>query len=92
MTEMVEMEVSQDLLASLRIGVRDLARYMRINAALAYYQERKLSLGKAADLADMNRIEFMDLLVQRGIVVFDYDESMVNSEFAGVVALAKRGL
>lgn len=89
MTETVTFGVSQDLLASLRIGVQDLGHYMRVNAALAYYQEKKLSLGKAAELADMNRLEFMDLLAQRGFVVFDYDESIVESELHGVAVLAE---
>lgn len=89
MTEMVTFGVSQDLLASLRIGVQDLGRYMRVNAALAYFQEKKLSLGKAAELAGMNRLEFMDLLAQRRMIVFDYDESIVDSELRGVAVLAE---
>ncbi len=75
-------EVSQDLLASLNIGIQDLAQEIRLMAAITYFQEKKLSLGKAADLAGCNRLSFMDILAQKGIVIFDYDESIVDSELA----------
>lgn len=69
-------EVSQDLLASLKIGIQYLAQEIRLMAAITWFQEKKLSLGKAADLAGCNRLNFMDLLTRKGIVIFDYDESL----------------
>ena len=89
MTETMTFEVSQDLLASLKIGIQDLAQEIRLMAAITYFQEKKLSLGKAADLAGCNRLSFMDILTQKGIVVFDYDESIVESELQGVAQLSK---
>ncbi len=89
MTETMTFEVSQDLLASLKIGIQDLAHEIRLMAAIRYFQEKKLSLGKAADLAGCNRLSFMDILAQKGIVIFDYDESIVESELQGVEQLSK---
>jgi len=89
MTETMTFEVSQDLLASLKIGIQDLAQEIRLIAAITYFQEKKLSLGKAADLAGCNRLSFMDILAQKGIVIFDYDESIVDSELRGVAQLSK---
>jgi predicted HTH domain antitoxin len=89
MTETMTFEVSQDLLASLKIGIQDLAQEIRLMAAITYFQEKKLSLGKAADLAGCNRLNFMDLLARKGIVIFDYDESIVDSELRGVAQLSK---
>jgi predicted HTH domain antitoxin len=89
MTETMTFEVSQDLLASLKIGIQDLAQEIRVMAAITYFQEKKLSLGKAADLAGCNRLNFMDLLARKGIVIFDYDESIVDSELRGVAQLSK---
>ena len=80
LTETLTFEVSQDVLASLKVGIRDLFQAMRTLTAITYFQDKKLSLGKAAELAGVNRLAFMDLLAQRGIVVFDYDESVVESE------------
>ena len=89
MTETMTFKVSQDLLASLKIGIQDLAQEIRLMAAITYFQEKKLSLGKAADLAGCNRLSFMDILAQKGIVIFDYDESIVDSELRGVAQLSK---
>ena len=87
LTETLSFEVSQDLLASLKIGIRDLYQSMRLVTAIAYFQEKKLSLGKAAELAGLNRLVFMDMLAQRGLVIFDYDESVAESELRGVSQL-----
>jgi predicted HTH domain antitoxin len=51
---------------------------MRLLTAIAYFQEKKLALGKAAQLPGMSRLEFMDILSQKEIVIFDYDESELN--------------
>ena len=83
-TETVSFEVTQDLLASLKVGIADLAQNIRLLAAIAYFQDKKLSLGKAAELAGMNRLAFMDVLAEQGIVIFDYDESMLASELSGI--------
>ena len=89
MTETMTFEVSQDVLASLKMGIQDLVQQIRVVAAIAYFQEKKLSLGKAAELAGFNRLSFMDILAQKGIVIFDYDESMVESEFQGIAHLSQ---
>lgn len=83
-TETITLEVSQDLLAALKMGVSDLGQNIRLLAAIAYFQDKKLSLGKAAQLAGMNRLEFMDELSARGMTIFDYDESVLTSELAGI--------
>ena len=88
MTETMRLEVSQDILAALKLGIQDFAQYMRLAAAIACFQEKKLSLGKAAQLAGCNRLDFLDLLAEKGIAVFDYDESFADSELQGAAALA----
>jgi predicted HTH domain antitoxin len=85
--ETITFEVSSDLLSALNMEPEELSRNIRLIAAMQYFQDKRLSLGKAAQLAGMNRLAFMDVLAERGIVVFDYDESMVASELKGVVAL-----
>lgn len=88
-TETVSFEVPQDLLASLKVGSAELGMNIRLCAAIAYFQEKKLSLGKAAELAGMNRLAFMDVLADKKIVIFDYDESMVASEMSGITQLSQ---
>ncbi len=89
MTETMTLEISQDILASLKMGICDLVESMRLLAAISYFQEKKLSLGKAAQFAGYNRLAFMDILAQKGIVIFDYDESVVESELRGIARLSE---
>lgn len=60
---------------------------MRRLLALQYFKNKRLSLGKAARLAGMNRFDFMDYLTQEGVVLFDYDESMLAEELKGIKKL-----
>lgn len=91
-TETVSFEIPEDLLASLKLGVAALQLDIRLLAAIAYFQDKRLSLGKATQLAGLNRLEFLDVLARRGITVFDYDESVLVSELAGIQQLAPRAL
>ena len=90
-TETITLEISQDLLAALKMGVQDLSQNLLLLAAITFYQEKKLSLGKAAELANLNRLNFMDVLAARGIVIFDYDESALLTELEGIAQLLDHG-
>ncbi len=85
--ETISFEVSQDLLASLKLGSAALALSIRLLAAIVYFRDKKLSLGTAAQLAGLNRLHFMDVLAREDIVVFDYDESVLASDFEGITQL-----
>jgi len=86
-TEKVAFNVPVDILASLKIGARGLESDMRRSLAVQYYKNKRLSLGKSAKLAGMNRIDFMDHLSAEGCVVFDYDESALKEELKGIEVL-----
>ena len=85
--ETISFEVSQDILDTLKVGSDELLQSMRLLTASDYFQENKLSLSKAAELAGMNRLAFMDILSKKNIVIFDYDESELNTELRGITQL-----
>lgn len=86
-TERLVFNVPVDILASLKIGAEGLESEMRRSLAVQYYKDKRLSLGKAARLAEMNRLDFMDYLASQGSVVFDYDESELKEELKGIETL-----
>lgn len=86
-TERVTFNVPVDILASLKIGAGGLEADMRRSLAVQYYKNKRLSLGKSAKLAGMNRLDFMDYLAAEGCVVFDYDESALKEELKGIETL-----
>lgn len=86
-TETISFEVPEDLLASLKLGSDALGQSIRLLAAVSYFREKRLSLGKAAQLAGLNRLQFMDVLAEHGEVVFDYDESVLAADLEGISEL-----
>ncbi|MGR3318031.1 MAG: UPF0175 family protein [Candidatus Anammoxibacter sp.] len=86
-TEKIAFNIPEDLLASLKMGVKGLECEMRMFLASHYFKNKRLSLGKAAQLAGMNRLDFMDLLIRDGVTLFDYDETAVKEELNGIKKL-----
>ncbi len=54
---------------------------------LSLFTEGRISSGKAANLFEMSRIEFLDLLRARGIAYIDYSPDELNEEFAAVASI-----
>ena len=60
----------------------DLADQSRRLLASHFYQDRTLSLGKAAELAGLSRWEFVDFLSENLIPVIDYSSDELAAESA----------
>lgn len=77
------LNIPQDILDSSRLTLNEL----RIEMALALYSARRLSVGKARELADMSLWEFRQLLASRRIGphydMDDLDDDMVALRDAG---------
>ena len=61
------LNIPDSVLQGLRLPEGEIAQRLRTELALALYAQGALSLGKAAELAEMNRMNFGELLGQRGI-------------------------
>ena len=53
---------------------------------LSLYTDTKISSGKAADLLDISRIDFLKLLGKRGIAYIDYTAQELGEEFDAVTS------
>jgi len=58
--------------------------------ALQLFRERRLSFGKAADLAEMPLADFMDLTREQKIPLADYSEGELRTEIKLSKALARK--
>ena len=83
----ITISLPDHLFAALRLGAGDVAREMRLALAIRAYQQHRLSLGKAAELAGLERLDFMETLGGVGVTLFDYDEAEVDIELDGARAL-----
>jgi predicted HTH domain antitoxin len=67
----VLLDLPDDLLLALREQPEEVLHEVRLIAAIHYLKEKRLSLGQAARLAGVSRLDFLDLLAARGIPAFD---------------------
>ena len=71
-------EVDNSILLSLKSSAEELAYKMKFYTAVAFYQKRKLSLGKSAEFLGMDRLDFIKALQQENIPIFDYSTHEMN--------------
>ncbi len=69
---------------------RDLAKEVLKRLAVALYAERKISLGKAVELAGVSYSNFFDLLADCGVYL-DYDEEDLNEDMETLRRLGRGG-
>jgi predicted HTH domain antitoxin len=70
--------VKENILLSLKENKDDFAKEILFSSALYLYRKNKLSLGKAAELAGYNKVEFIEKLNQEKEYIFDYDDDELN--------------
>ncbi len=78
----LSIDIADDLLLALREHPQEMAREMRIMGAIHYFQSRRLSLGQAARLAGMQRLDFLDVLNTHGVPAFDLSADDALAEMA----------
>jgi predicted HTH domain antitoxin len=61
------LNIPDSVLQGLRIPEGEIAQRLRSELALALYAQGALSLGKAAELAEVDRVLFGEMVGQRGI-------------------------
>ena len=93
MAEMVALEtqIPEDIFKTLQahgLYKAVLAERSRQLLAVRFYQERVLSLGKAARMAGMGRWDFVEFLSTNNVPVIDYSEEELAAEFAAVDQLS----
>jgi predicted HTH domain antitoxin len=79
------LEIPQDILDSSRMTVGEL----KVELAAYLYSQRRLSIGKARELADMSLWEFRQVLALRNISPH-YDEADLDEDMATLRDMVRR--
>ena len=58
----------------------ELERQVRLMAAIKMFELGKLSSGRAAELAGVSRVQFIELCSQYGVPIADYSPEELDSE------------
>ncbi|SMB80493.1 Predicted antitoxin, contains HTH domain [Desulfonispora thiosulfatigenes DSM 11270] len=63
----------QEIVLSLRETSENIVKNMKKTVAIKYYKENKLSLGQCAELSEMSKEEFIQLLSTYKISIFNFE-------------------
>ena len=85
----ITLTIPDDLAASLG-GEDAAAAWIQADLAVHYYRERRVSLGKAAEMSGLPRWEFEKRIVELGIER-DYTEAELEKDMAWAFGTASRG-
>lgn len=85
----LKLKVPYGVLINLHKSLDEVGDDLKKQAAIRYYKKRKLSLGKAAELAGMSRLEFIDYLKFNSEPIFQYSEQELNEIIADAEKLRK---
>lgn len=84
--EKYELRLPEGFESSVELTKNEFERQVRLMAALKMFELGKLSMGMAARLAGMSRIDFLDVCSQYEIPVTDASDEELASEVARIEA------
>jgi len=67
----LELELPEEAFSALRVTPEEFGREMRFAAAAHWYHQGRISGSKAAQIAGMSRLEFLDELARRKLSVIN---------------------
>jgi predicted HTH domain antitoxin len=76
----ITVDIPEGSLASLHKAPESFAREMRIAAAVQYYERRELSQERAAELAGLARLAFVEALGRYGVSLFQTTAAELTRE------------
>lgn len=90
-TTRIELDLPGDVLFAMRsFGQADaIQQKVKVALALFLFQEGAISLGKAVELAMMNRLQFIEILQSHGIAAYEYTDQDMAWDQDAVAAYAQ---
>lgn len=79
-----------DLLHGSRLGKRSMSDEVNSALAIHLFLEGLVSVGKAAELARLSRIEFEALLIDLGLPTVRYDRADLEQNLQGIAEAERR--
>lgn len=79
---LVQLTFENDVLTTLRMSPAELARDVRLAAAVRWFALGRLSQGRAAEVAGISRAEFIDVLAASGVSPIQVTPDELRDELA----------
>jgi predicted HTH domain antitoxin len=80
--ERLVLEIPEEILVSLKESPQEFSRDILMLAAVKLYELGKLSSGRAAQLAGVSRISFLQSLSRYNVPIFDLTEEELEKNMA----------
>ncbi len=78
--KIISIEFPADILLALNANEAELKNNIKISLAIRLYQHQKLTIGKAAQLAGLSRLNFELLLAENHVPISNLDIDDINSD------------
>ena len=78
----LELEVPEEILVSLKESSQEFSKDLLMLAAVKLYELGKLSSGRAAQLAGISRVSFLQSLSRYNVSIFDITEEELRQDLA----------
>ena len=75
----VSIEIPDSIALAIRGTEQHLQETIKMSLAIKFYEDKILSLGESALLADINKIDFMDYLNKKGISILNFNDDNDNT-------------
>jgi len=76
----IQIDLPDDILLALKETPEGLSQKIRMAAAAKLYELGKLSSGRAAELAGISRVSFLQALASYGVPIFDLTEEELKQD------------
>ncbi|OQX07796.1 MAG: hypothetical protein BWK80_49045 [Desulfobacteraceae bacterium IS3] len=77
----ISFPIQENILLSVKETKEEFTKEILFLSALFFYRKRRLSLGKAAELAGYSKIEFIEKLQKEDEYIFDYNTEELDEIF-----------
>ncbi len=85
-TEELRLKYPAGFERAVHLTKEELEQHLRLMAALKMFELGKISSGKAAELAGMSRVEFLETCGRYRVSVFNYSDEEIASEIQADLA------
>ncbi|MEM9905962.1 MAG: UPF0175 family protein [Cyanobacteria bacterium P01_D01_bin.44] len=79
----IQIQLPDTIFSALRKAPTEFVKEMRIAAAVKWYELGEVSQEKAAEIAGLNRADFINSLARYQVSVFQYTAEELSEELAG---------
>jgi predicted HTH domain antitoxin len=85
----IRIDIPEEILSNMGKNKDEFAAEIKLLLATHLFMEKKVSLGKAAQIAELKRLDFMEYLQANKIDIYRYEDEELLEEFENIKRVIK---